>query len=135
LRADLDKVRIELCPGSDDEYAIGGFLTFDVIAHSRHLNGIDCVCNREDPGFKRYEGASDPVGVSRSIPSLVVMGDDDRGLVKESVWLKRFGAQSRMGLPSGISLNIEASGVRNKCGGQSQQTNVVKQCRKRQMMQ
>jgi len=64
-----------------------------------------------------------------------MVGDDDGGVLKKSVRLKAFGADARMGLPGGIRLNVEASGMRNKIGGQGQKTDVVEQCGKRQMMQ
>ena len=126
---------IELCSSSDGENAVGRTVPRVLIDRSRNVNGVECVSNREDTGLDWNKGASYPVRVSCSIPSLMVVGDDNRGASQKAVRLKAFSAHSWMRLAAGIGLNVETSCLRNQIEGQGQQPDVVEQCGKRQVVQ
>jgi hypothetical protein len=94
--ADMYQLGIELCAGSDSEYAMGDSRPRFRIGDAWHLNGVERVRNRKDSCLERDERSSYAIWVSRSIPSFMVMCNDHRRVSEKSVRLKSLGSDSRM---------------------------------------
>ena len=54
----LNKMRIELCPCSHGEDAVGRSVTFVLIDQTWDADGVECVGDREDTSLNRNEGGS-----------------------------------------------------------------------------
>ena len=61
-----------------------------------NVNGIERIGDRQDSGAERDVGASDSVGIPRSIPAFMVMGDQDGCLLEEGKRFKERCADARV---------------------------------------
>jgi hypothetical protein len=99
-------VGIELRARSGSNDAIARFIPHLGIVYAEHINRVECIRNGKDSGFNRNGGSPHSIGISGSIPSFVMMRNDDRGLPEKAVGLKPLSAQSRMRLAGSIGMKI-----------------------------
>ena len=71
------------------------------------MDGVKRIGDRQDSGSQRNVGSSDTVGVARSIPPFVMMGDENRGVLHEHKGLEQIGSEPGMMLNGDIGLGLE----------------------------
>lgn len=80
---DIDERRVELGAGCDPNHSQGNMVSKIIFGNIGYPDGIEGVGDRQDSGAQRDISSSDTVGVAGSIPSLVMMGDEDRRVLQE----------------------------------------------------
>ena len=92
----VDKLRIKLSAGRDAKDSESDSIAQGLLRNIGNVNGVECIGDRQDSGAARDVRASDSVGITRSIPAFMVMGDQDGCLLEEGKRFKESCADARV---------------------------------------
>ena len=106
-----------------------------VLGHVGDSDGIEGVGDCEDSRAQWDEGPSDAVGVARSVPSLVMMGDENRGFLQEEKRLKQVGSEPGMVLNRDLGFRVKDVVVCDPVRWEHQDADVVEQGGQFELMQ
>ena len=124
--ARFDQIRIKLSSCSNAEDAVGHSVPDVRGIHVRHVDGIERIGDRQDSGSEGDVGSTQPVGITCSVPSLMVMGDQHGGLSEKPEGGEQFRSDPRVTLDGGIHSGVPACGFSKEPRRKSEKADVVK---------
>lgn len=83
MAQDIDECWVELSAGCDPDDSERNSVAHGRCGDAGNMDGVEGIGDRKNPGSQRDESTPDAIGVTRAVPSFVVMGNENGGLTQE----------------------------------------------------